>query len=314
MKKQVKLLAIVFLVSIAFVSCKKWFNKDISAAKVELLSPPNYHADSLLSKHFWWSEMEGADEYQLQIVSPSFDSIVQFYLDTVIADNQYEMTLAPGEYEWRVRGVNNGYESLWNTWSFSVTSTQSLNGQNIVVLTPSSDLITNETTQLFSWDKLLGVESYTFKIKNSSGTVIFSKELEETEYTYTFTQEGDFDWSVQGVNDISASLASLNSVSIDTAAPGNVSLTNHLKDTISTYPASFTWTITTDNGSAIKNTFIIASDSLLSNIVLDTVLGLSPFSLTVAPASIGNYYWGIKREDAAGNKSVGILSRKFRIQ
>ena len=102
-------LLILFLV----MGCRDVFEKDISEKEVELIAP----ADSVETPHatltFVWEERDGATGYRLVVVSPSFDRIELYVLDTLVEGNQYTYTLEPGRYEWGVRPENSAYEGIY---------------------------------------------------------------------------------------------------------------------------------------------------------------------------------------------------------
>ena len=102
-------LLILFLV----MGCRDVFEKDISEKEVELIAP----ADSVETTHatltFVWEERDGATCYRLVVVSPSFDRIELYVLDTLVEGNQYTYTLEPGRYEWGVRPENSAYEGIY---------------------------------------------------------------------------------------------------------------------------------------------------------------------------------------------------------
>ena len=102
-------LLILFLV----MGCRDVFEKDISEKEVELIAP----ADSVETTHatltFVCEERDGATGYRLVVVSPSFDRIELYVLDTLVEGNQYTYTLEPGRYEWGVRPENSAYEGIY---------------------------------------------------------------------------------------------------------------------------------------------------------------------------------------------------------
>ena len=95
------------------MGCRDVFEKDISEKEVELIAP----ADSVETTHatltFVWEERDGATGYRLVVVSPSFDRIELYVLDTLVEGNQYTYTLEPGRYEWGVRPENSAYEGIY---------------------------------------------------------------------------------------------------------------------------------------------------------------------------------------------------------
>lgn len=93
---------------------------DISGLSVLLLAP----FDSLKRAEgdftFWWEEVEGAEEYQLQIVSPDFKKTELLILDNTLSQTQHSQSLDSGNYQWRVRAINPEYKTDWTTYTLFV--------------------------------------------------------------------------------------------------------------------------------------------------------------------------------------------------
>lgn len=101
------------LILFFIMGCRDVFEKDISEKEVELIAP----ADSVETTHatltFVWEERDGATGYRLVVVSPSFDRMELYVLDTLVEGNQYAYTLEPGRYEWSVRPENSAYKGIY---------------------------------------------------------------------------------------------------------------------------------------------------------------------------------------------------------
>ena len=95
------------LILIFNFGCKEVFEKSLDDTKVLLMAP----VDSLVSNDsiqiFYWQPLDSGTKYELQLVSPRFDSIVSFTADTTIQLNHFQALLAPKKYQWRVRAFNN---------------------------------------------------------------------------------------------------------------------------------------------------------------------------------------------------------------
>lgn len=295
-----KLFTILILLTIV-ISCKKWVSEDISELSTQLLSPSNNHQDSIQNQQFWWEEVEGANEYQIQIVSPAFDSVVTSAVDSIVDGTSLNLTLLPGTYQWRVRGVNNDYESQWDTRSFTIKSTVSLTGQNIIISTPTSGLNTNVLNHTITWNSLASASSYLIDVLDSVGTSVNVYNTANNSYAYVFPKVGLFTIKVQGLNDVSASFAAETKVLVDTTAPGAIELTFPQLDTIKSFPSSFTWGFDPDQASAITQNLIISRDSIFTDLILDTVLNTQQTITFDTIPHVGKLYWKVNRSDAAGN-------------
>lgn len=100
------------MLSAAFlVGCEEVLETSLEKQSVNLLAP----VDNLISVNpeqtFYWEPLRGATKYQLQVVYPKFDSIVQLVVDTTITTNQFLLTIPKGNFQWRVRASNASTES-----------------------------------------------------------------------------------------------------------------------------------------------------------------------------------------------------------
>lgn len=113
---------IVFLlVASVLTGCDDIFLKDITDKKVSIVCPADgYTTTSSQKILFWWDGMEGADEYELQIVTPDFQNIQQLKVQEVLDTVRYSVTLPAGNYQWRIRGLNNSYASEFVTRNLTV--------------------------------------------------------------------------------------------------------------------------------------------------------------------------------------------------
>lgn len=307
MKLQLTIISLFFLLC----SCATWISEDISDETIVLLAPANNLSDSLQTKNFVWEEIEGALSYRLQIVSPSFDSISFIELDSLTTRTSFESTLAPGLYQWRVRGENEDFETLWTTYNFEIESTASLNGQKITNLQPITGTNTNQTSIQFTWNALASAENYFVEILDEQENQVNINNVVATNYTYNFINEGLYTISIQGLNNISASLNEETKVLIDTTRPPLPTLIFPSFDTLQNFPQTFTWTTSSNTGSTITENLLVATDSLMNNVLLDTTItGATEIALDSINTT-GRLYWKVLRQDAAGNTNETVLSKRF---
>lgn len=109
---------VFFFLSLILPGCDEALEKDLSKEQVTLLAPVNNLVSGDSSQTFAWQSLEDANAYELQIVSPRFDSIVQFVADTTVKTTFFQFSLQPGSYQWRVRAQNAGSSSLYSvSWN-----------------------------------------------------------------------------------------------------------------------------------------------------------------------------------------------------
>ena len=110
----VRIITGMSLLTFFFVmGCRDVFEKDISEKEVVLVAPADSVETTRATLTFAWEERDGATGYRLVVVSPSFDRIELYVLDTLVEGNQYAYTLEPGRYEWGVRPENSAYEGIY---------------------------------------------------------------------------------------------------------------------------------------------------------------------------------------------------------
>lgn len=116
LKKYIGLAAII----LPLAACESALERELTDGRVRLLAP----ADNLVTtdsiQTFYWETLEGATRYQLQVVSPRFDSVARLGVDTIVSRNQFTRTLRKGDYQWRVRAFNGGSTSLYSD-TFNLT-------------------------------------------------------------------------------------------------------------------------------------------------------------------------------------------------
>lgn len=116
MKKYFILLMIFFS-----AACDEVLEISLTGKKPVLLSPVNNLNTIDTLQTFYWEKLAGATKYQLQIVSPKFDSIVRLIHDTIILQNIFPKDMDTGTYQWRVKAINNGSESDFSdSWNLKI--------------------------------------------------------------------------------------------------------------------------------------------------------------------------------------------------
>ncbi len=112
-----------------FTSCSTWQEKQIDEETVEVFLPRDSLRTDIATQLFYWYHVEGAEKYELQIVSPSFDRIDRLVLDTNVSDNKFEFTLQPGTYEWSIRAYNFSSSTGYTVYGLYIDSTLDLSNQ-----------------------------------------------------------------------------------------------------------------------------------------------------------------------------------------
>jgi hypothetical protein len=317
------LFCIILIVTLT--SCRDVFEKDISQENVKIISPNDNTITENLNVTFQWSEIEGATSYQIEVVSPRFDTAHTIKFDSLVETNSLSLSLNPGNYQWKVRGKNNAYQTSYSTaFSLTIDSSYNLNNQTIVLNTPSTNLYLNTDQITFYWQNLYAVSSYNIVVKSgtdwSSGIEVVNDFSTSNSYPITTSLvEGAYHWAVNGSNSLPSNTPFSESsvfyldftsppapvlVSPDQTTTGLIADSVHL----------FNWTRPTDVGGIQSPRF----DSLM--IYTDTLI-LPIYSyysaiedLEVVLPSAGTYFWRAITYDEAGNASDVSNTNMFTVQ
>jgi len=94
--------------------------EDISNQNMTILAPADLSVLTITDVNFSWNSIEDAEQYKLQISTPDFESANQIVLDTTITNTNFTQTLELGNYQWRIRAENSGFQTNYTTQSFSI--------------------------------------------------------------------------------------------------------------------------------------------------------------------------------------------------
>jgi hypothetical protein len=308
-----------FLLAIAvslltFSSCKDIVAEDISNRIPELIIPTLNDTVMQNPVMFKWEEMEGATKYHLQVVSPSFSTISDYVLDTIVSGTTFSFPLDSNQFELKLTAMNGGYTSqTLGPIKFWVGLSPTTNTSSIVLQTPLDGIYTNESfAGPFTWQTLSGATSYEYSLRKGSSFANGSIELTQNNIvTNTFTlpgnvtlTEGTYYWGVKGYYSSGETIFSVRSFSVDTNEPGTPSLISPSNMSfLSAGSISFSWGMGSNGGtvqSPVHNVIEVSTDSGFSTIVeTDDILGTS-INYTLAA---GTYYWRVYSFDEAGNTS-----------
>lgn len=298
--------------------CKDVIEEEIEDKKVILHTPPNNYKSTNSNVSFWWEEVEGATEYRIQIVQPGFNYVEELRVDSLILKNKFNSVLDPGKYQWKIIAQNAGQKIESSIWSFAVDSVKNVTEVNINLLSPSSNLITNQKVINFSWEINSIVEDYRFEIRSPewmNGDLVFPAQFIETG-VFTNTgfplEDGKYEWGVQGQAGSSNSLYSTRKITVDAIPPGTPILNLPANNSSQNNGAvKFTWNRPGDDGSAVKDSFFIYTDATLNNLARPVqIIENTTYNDSL---TAGTYYWRVKSFDEAKNSSEFSTMWNFEI-
>lgn len=314
------LFTIITVFTLCFIfSCNDLIEIDLTSSNITETIPTDNTLAIEFSQTFWWNELKGASNYNLQIVQPSFSSPRKFISDTLIQQNSFTLLLDPGVYEWRVRGENASSYTNYKVQTLTIDSSLNLSNQSVILSSPSDKSYEANLTQIFSWDAIPNVENYIFQLF-SGNTAITTQTTPNNNITYTFAAEGAYSWKVIAQNTLTASQPSLTSViTIDTTKPQPITAIRPLLDTITANPIELTWN-TTAPLSILDSTYAsqlqISTDSTFATITTKDTLIINranPIRYNFLNATIGqDYYWRVKGIDRAGNESTYFKHKRIK--
>ncbi|MDB5274740.1 MAG: hypothetical protein JWO58_3107 [Chitinophagaceae bacterium] len=311
MKKKVNVLSFLYVLFSVLVmtGCKAIIEEDISDKKVIVDAPVS---DSLVSYNqlFWWETVDGALKYQVQIATPTFDSIQQLKLDTLVTSNKFTYTLASGRYEWRVRAVNGSYQTAYNGSKFRIYDAD-LNTQSVVLRSPGSGVSVSSVS--LSWNAI-PVQGIIYQVQiDKQGT--FTTNLFLNTQTQlnplsvpSITDETTYYWRVRAFKGSDTTSWSLPSSFVyDVTPPIKVTLTSPaLNATNNPLTGSMTWT---SLGAGVKYTVFVTYGT-----APEVQYTVNSPTYTYTGSSGDTVKWRVQAVDQAGNVGTVSDTWSFKIQ
>jgi hypothetical protein len=287
------------LVSIFMFSCSEIFEEELKSEKVKLLSPGESSTEYI--QVFWWAKVEGATNYNFQMVEGDFDQPVKFLTDTNLVLEKLTLTLNPGIYQWRVKAFNGAYETSYSVRNLKIDST-ALEQQKVNIQIPLSETFYSSLIS-FSWDHLFGATSYILEVEsligNFSNPIFRDTILAGSSTDFTIIRDikavaGNYQWRVKAENSM---FSNIGKFTINPAAP-EISTPLHGAANL-TAPISLTW----NADAGIQSYTVIVQDSIRNQIKKESSIIQKTFSFD--PGSIANkkFYWAVFGKDLSGISS-----------
>lgn len=108
MKRYLVHLTIPLLV---LVACDDFLVTDISNNEVSIIAPSHNVTLNTNKATLVWEPVDGAEDYHVVVVSPSFSEVIYHACDSITNDYKIEVSLPIGTYEWSVQATNSAYAS-----------------------------------------------------------------------------------------------------------------------------------------------------------------------------------------------------------
>jgi hypothetical protein len=319
-KKLLDLDLLVFILPLIMLfglcSCEDFIEKNISGDEMILIAPGDNMRTSFATQTFWWEDVDGATSYNLQIVSPSFESVGRLIADTIVLKNKFAINLFPGSFEWRVRAQNGSYKTPFVQRNLEIDSTLDLKSQSVFLTYPTDKLFLNSSSIFFIWQKLYNADTYSIEIHKSdwSGELVYSLSSVSDSITVNNITDGDYIWGIRAWNSNSTSQFTKRKFSIDKIVPGIPSLLSPLNKANFTHlPVNLIWTRSTDTGSSLTDSLLVSSDSVFTHSKIVAAKFMQDQELDNAVQDTGVYFWKVKSIDAAKNQGQFSAIRHFKV-
>jgi hypothetical protein len=102
------------------IRCELILEDDISGGQLTVLAPNDQDTLNAGAIVFWWEELNGASNYEFQLVDPSFEEIEAVLVDTLLVKNRIVFELDSGSYQWRLRALNGSYKTSFEMRSLYI--------------------------------------------------------------------------------------------------------------------------------------------------------------------------------------------------
>jgi hypothetical protein len=304
---------LLIFIHLFIAGCKDFIEPDLSGKKVLIISPKDNLTAESNSLYFSWEKLEGASKYRIIIAKPSFINLEQIIVDSLVLTNNIQVSVSPGNYQWKVRPENNSSFGEYSSRYFQIDSTLNISNLQLVLNSPTNDYATSEAQVSFSWFPLYNADQYSLKVFESEwdGNALQPEVITQDSFVFVNFPEGKYIWGVRGENNTSNTLYSQRSLWIDFTNPETPTLIiPNNEDTISN-GFEFQWQQQSDSGSPLTDSIFIYSDSLLNNLVTSEVSISNNFILNGSVQNSFTYWWIVRTYDMAKNSSNSGIKRSF---
>lgn len=207
------------------ISCEAiLFEEDISDRAIVILAPLNNSVIENANVNFNWNAVEDALNYQLQVATPNFAEAVQLATDSILPATAFTITLESGEYQWRVRALNENSETIYTTASFTVQPevfTQDISESLVVLIAPSEGSVIETNPIIFSWEEVAFAENHVLQVATpnfeNAQQVVVDELVVGTSLEQTLSN-GSYQWRVKAKNSSSETNFTTNNFTVNTGA------------------------------------------------------------------------------------------------
>ncbi len=301
MKKLFAYTIVLFIFLLTLYSCEEvLFEEDLTDKTILLIAPTDSTTVRNTSVTFNWEGVELATAYRLQVAQPTFENASQVVLDTTVTTTTFSTNLLRNEYQWRVRAQNSGSSTLYATASFIVIESEDFSSNEVILVAPENNAITNSTTPALQWQVVTDATRYRVELLDENNQVIEEETTTATTTSFTFPQ-GATKWQVRAENNTQSTLYTTRTLTVDNIKPNKPVATAPANDaTQSSTTVTFSWTRETVSGTTEFDSIYVYKDVALTELVVKDQL-TSPSDVSLDAST--TYYWILKAFDQAANES-----------
>lgn len=174
-------------------------------SKPQLEYPLNKTGFLPINLMFGWNIVDNADNYIIQLSNnQNFNFIAR---EIKLNDSSLKVfDLNDGtKYYWRVKAINDLYESDWSDiWSFN-TTVGVIEG-DVTLIEPIDNSTNLDSTVTFKWTKLANCDQYLVTIYDDNQNSVMSENSDDSTVSITgFTFNKNYKWSIVGLNNADTS-------------------------------------------------------------------------------------------------------------
>ena len=194
-------------------SCGILVEIDISDKELTLIAPSDGVTVEGEDVTFQWDWIEGASEYRVTVVSPTFDQIERVEVDTTLSGERTTTLTAfleEDDYQWRVEAKNSEYETTSEVRSFVLVedlTVPSIKNEVISAISPQHGGTTTDLDISFRWSQVPDASGYILSIYRdgvNDPAEVNDQALENNKFSWTFQAPENelqkYRWTVRAVN------------------------------------------------------------------------------------------------------------------
>lgn len=297
-------------------ACTEFMEEPITNDSVELLSPGAHAETTTYSIQFLWEPLEYASHYRLQVASPTFRNAVLFYADTTVEKTNFDITLAPGKYQWRVKALNGSSETPYTTRSFTIHEAE-LSKQTVLLAGPPTYTVSADSPINLSWQGLFGAASYRLQVDTSgfaaeSKNLVLDQVVEGLDYAFSPPDEANYQWRVRAERDtLHSGWSIVRNFIYDKTQPAAPKLATPADAAQVNRPVSLRWNKVADAANYLL--YVYKSDSTLYDAKFPVRQTDTAYTFEVGERR-EHILWRVRAVDRAGNESTYSEWRSFVIR